>query len=68
MSSLLTFNYFTHFPSFPIVDFEQLNICWENYVTFDSFDICFNVSNGGKQDLTRSSTGNSVIFLILHIE
>ena len=34
MSSLLTLNYFTTFPSFPIVDFEQVNICWENYLTF----------------------------------
>ena len=31
MSSLLTLNYFTPFPSFPVVDFEQVNIYWENY-------------------------------------
>ena len=68
MSSLLTLNYFTPFPSFPIVDVEQVNICWENYLTLFkiiySFDICFNVSTGGRQDLTKSNTGNSVIFLI----
>ena len=68
MSSLLTLNYFTPFPSFPIVDVEQVNICWENYLTLSkiiySFDICFNVSTGGRQDLTKSNTGNSVIFLI----
>ena len=28
------------------------------------FDICFNVSTGGRQDLTRSDAGNPVIFLI----
>ena len=66
MSSLLTLNYFTPFPSFPIVEFEQVNICWEIYLTFYSFDICFNVSTGGRQDLTRSNTENSVIFLISH--
>ena len=68
MSSLLTLNYFTPFPSFPIVDVEQVNICWENYLTLFkiiySFDTCFNVSTGGRQDLTKSNTGNSVIFLI----
>ena len=68
VSSLLTLNYFTLFPSFPIVDFEQVNICWENYMTFYSFDISFNVSTGGRQDLTRSNTGNSVIFLISHTQ
>ena len=64
MSSLLAFNYFTPFSSFPIVDFEKLNICWENCLTFYSFDICFNVSTGGKQDSTRSNAGNFVISLI----
>ena len=66
MSSLLTLNYFTPFPSFPIADFEQVNICWEIYLTFCLFDICFNVSTGGRQDLKRSNAGNSVIFLISH--
>ena len=67
VSSLLTWNYFKSSPSFPIVDFEQVNICWENYLTFHSFDISFNVS-GRRQDLTRMSAGNSVIFLISHTE
>ena len=44
VSSLLTLNYFKSFSSFPIVDFEQINIWWENYLTFYSFDISFNVS------------------------
>ena len=61
-------NYVIPFPSFPIVDFEQVNICWENYMTFYSFDISFNVSTGGREDLTRSNTGNSVIFLISHTQ
>ena len=64
VSSLLTLNYSKPFPSFPIVDFEQVNICWESYLTFYSCDICFNVSTGGRLDLTRSNAGNSVIFLI----
>ena len=64
MFSLLTLNCFNSFPSFPIADFEQVNISSENYVTFCSFDICFNVSPGGRQGLTRSNAGKSVIFLI----
>ena len=68
VSSLLTLNYFKSFPSFPIVDFEQVKICWENYLTFYSFDICFNVATGGRQDLTRTNAGNSIIFLILHTQ
>ena len=36
----------------------------ENYLTFYSFGICFNVSIGARQDLTRSNAGDSVIFLI----
>ena len=60
MSSLLILNYFTPFSNFPIVDFEQVNICWENYIIFYSFDICFNVSTGGRQDLTRGNAENSV--------
>ena len=68
VSSLLTLNYFKSFPSFPIVDFEQVNICWENYLTFYSFDSCFNVSTGGRQVLTRSNAGNSVIFRISHTQ
>ena len=52
VSSLLTLNYFKSFPSFPIVDFEQVNICWENCLIFYMCDICFNVSTGGRQDLT----------------
>ena len=67
VSSLLTLNYFT-FPSFSIADFEQVNICWENYLTFYLFDICFNVSTGGRQDLTRSNAENSVIFLTSHTQ
>ena len=61
VSSLLTLNYFKSSPSFPIVDFELVNICWENYLTFYSFDICFNVPTGGRQDWTRSNGGNSII-------
>ena len=68
VSSLLTLNYFKSFPSFPIVDFEQVNICWENYLTFYICDICFSVSTGGRQDLTRSNTGNLVIFLFSHTQ
>ena len=64
VSSLLTLNYFKSSPSFPIVHFEQLNICWENYLTFYLLDISFNMSTGRRQDLTRSNAGNSVIFLI----
>ena len=62
MPSLLTLNYFKSFPSFPIVDLEQVNICWENYLTFYLFDICFNVTTGGRQDLTISNATSSVIF------
>ena len=68
MSLLLTLNYFTPSPSFLIVDFEQVNICWENYLTFYSFEICFNVSTGRRQNLTRSNAGNSVIFPISHVQ
>ena len=50
VSLLLTLNYFKSSPSFPIVDFELVNICWENYLTFYSFDTCFDVSTGGRQD------------------
>ena len=46
-------------PSFPIVDFEQVNICWENYLTFYSFDICFK----GKKQCRESR-----YFLISHIQ
>ena len=67
-TSTLTLNYFTPFPSFPIVNFEQVNICWENYLTYYSLHICFNVSTGGRQDLTRSNAGNSIIFLISQTE
>ena len=62
----LTLNYFRPSPNFPIVDFEQVNICWENYLTFYSFDICFHVSTAWRSYLTRSNAGNSVIFLISH--
>ena len=55
------------FPSFPITDFEQVSICWENYLTFHSFDICFNVSTE-RQDLTIIHAENSVFFLILHTQ
>ena len=41
VSSLLTYNYFTPFPSSSVFDFEQVNICWENYLTFYLLDICF---------------------------
>ena len=68
VSSLLAFNYFKSSPSFPIVDFVQINICLESYMTFHSFDISFNVSTGGRQDLTKSNAGNSVIFLISHTQ
>ena len=66
VSPLSTLNYFKSSPSFSIVDFEQVNIFWENYLTFYSFDISFNVSTGGRQDLTKSNAGNSVIFLFSH--
>ena len=39
-------NYLTPFPSFRIVDFEKVNICWENYLAFYSFHISFHVSTG----------------------
>ena len=68
MSSLLTLNYFAPFTSFPIVDFEQVNICWENYVTFHLLDICFNLSTRGTQGLARNNTRNYVIFLISHTQ
>ena len=64
MSALLTLNYFTPFPSFLIVEFKQLNVCWENYLRFYLFDIYFNVSTGGRQDLTKDNAENFVIFLI----
>ena len=64
VSSLLTLSYFTHFPSFSIIDFKQVNVCWENYQTFYSFDTCFNVPTGGRQDLTRSNVGNSIFFFL----
>ena len=63
--SLLILNYFTPFLNFSVVDFKQANVCWENYQTFYLFDICFNVSTGGRQDLTRSNVGKSNFFLIL---
>ena len=62
MSSLLTLNYFTPFPSFSIVDFKQVNVCWENYQAFYLLDICFNVSTGGRQDLTGSNERDSKFF------
>ena len=31
-------------------------------------DICFNVSIGGRQNLTRSNARNSVVFLISHTQ
>ena len=68
MSSILTLNYFTPFPSFPIVDFEQANIFLGNYLTFYSFDICFNKSTGGKQNIRKSNAGSSVIFPVSHTQ
>ena len=68
MSSLSTLIYFKSFPSFPIVDFEQVNICSENDLTFYSLDICFNVSTGGRHDLTRTNAGNFFIFFISHTQ
>ena len=62
VSSLLTLNYFTPFPSFPIVYFEQVNIYWKNYLPSCSSDICLNVSTVGMQNLRRSNAGNSVFF------
>ena len=47
----VSLNYFTLFPSFPIADFKQVYICWENYLTFHLFDIHFNVSTGGMQGI-----------------
>ena len=67
-SGVFIINYFKFFYSFPIVDFEQVNICRKNYLTFYICDICFTVSTGGRQDLTRSNTENSVIFLISHTQ
>ena len=66
VSSLSTLSFLKSSHSFPIVDFEQVNICWENYLKFYSCDICFNLSTRGRQDLTRSNAGNSVIFLTSH--
>ena len=68
MSSLLTLNYFTPFPSFPVADFKEVNICGESYLVLSSLDICFNVSTRGRQDLTRSNVWHSVIFLISHTQ
>ena len=68
VSSLLILNYFKTFASFPNVDFEQVNIYWENDVTFYLLDICFNVSTGGRKDLRRSNAANSAIFLISHTQ
>ena len=56
------------FSSFPVVGFEQVTICWESCMTFYSFDMCFNVSNGGRQGFTRSNPGISLIFLISHTQ
>ena len=39
----------------------------ENYLTFYSFDIYFNVSTGGRQDFKRSNAGNSIIIIIIII-
>ena len=36
----------------------------ENYLTFYSFDIYFNVSTGGRQGFKRSNAGNSIIIII----
>ena len=68
VSSLLNLNYFKSSPSFPIVDFEQVNICWKNCLTFYSFYISFNASSGGRQDLIGHKAGNSVICLISHTQ
>ena len=68
MSSLLALNYFFPFRSFLIVDFEQVNICWEIYLTFNSFNMSFNMSTKRRLELTRSNAGNSVIFLISYTE
>ena len=67
-SSLLTLNSFTLFSCFSVVDFKQSNVSWENYQTFYSFDICFNVSTKGRQDLTRSNVGSSNFSLVLHAQ
>ena len=63
MSSLLTSNYFTPFPSFSIVDFEQVNVCWENYLTFYSFDIFFNVSTEEGRTYQEATRGIPLLFL-----
>ena len=68
VASWLTLNYLKSSPSFPIVDFEQVDICWENYLTFYMCDICFDVSSGRRQGLTRSIARNSLIFLISHTQ
>ena len=68
VSSLLILNYFTPSPSFSFFDFEQVNICWESYLIFYSFDFCSNVSMRGRQDLARSNIGNSIVFLISNLE
>ena len=62
---LLTLNYFT---SFPMVDFEQVNILLKKLSDIYSFDICFSVSVGARQGLTQSNAGNSVMFLISETE
>ena len=50
VSSLVTLNYFIPFLSVPIVDFEQVNTCKENYLTFYLLETCLNVSTGGKEE------------------
>ena len=66
VSSLLTLSYFKSSPKFPIVDFEQINMCWENYLTFYSFDISFNVSSGGSRTLQEAMQGISFFFYFPH--
>ena len=70
-SGVFIISYFKTFPKFSIVDFEQVNICWENFLTFYSSDTSFNVSTWGRQDLTMQGLamqGIPVIFLIFHTQ
>ena len=52
---IINFELFRSFLSFPIVDFEQVNILLRKLSDILFFDICFNVSTIGRQDLTRGN-------------
>ena len=56
-------NYFKSFPSFLVADFELVKICWENYLTFCLFDICFNVHTGESRTWQKAMQGIPLFFL-----